>query len=88
MTISFPKMLDIKDVKNKNQAKEWILNHVENYPKKHAVPDNLVNTYSGMFGHPMFYCKECSSLIDKFKIKNIDELKKGMWSAYVQREKK
>jgi hypothetical protein len=85
--IGFPGIFDIKDVKNKKDAERFILSHVEHFPKKHKVPDHLVNRYSGMFCHPVRYCKVCANLIDKYKIKNIKGLKQGMWHAYVEYEK-
>ncbi len=76
-----------EEIKTVEEAKEFIIKHLKECPDLHCVPDNLINTYSGMFGHPIRYCNECRFLIDKFQIGEITGIKRGMWCAYYEEAK-
>lgn len=75
------------EIKTEEEATEAIIKHLKEHPELHVTPDNLINTYSGMGGHPIRYCKFCCSLIDKFQIGNIKGVNKGMWNAYYEEPK-
>jgi len=65
-------------------AKRKIIRHLKKHPELHRTPEHLVNSYSGMGGHPIRYCKQCRELIDKYKIGNIKRIKVDMWGCHYE----
>lgn len=74
----------LKRVSDKETAKEFIVWHLQNFPREHETPSHLVNTYSAMGGHPIRYCSKCCGLVDKYKLKHIEGVKAGMYRAYYE----